>query len=64
MIIKARVDGNHICPLEPIPFKNGDIITIKIESGLYSLIQEIGPIVASEDIDIVLKEMRHKQYDR
>jgi len=63
MIIKARVEGNQICPLEPIPFKNGEIITIKIESGLYSLTQEIEPIIASEDIDAVLSEMRHKKHD-
>lgn len=64
MIIKARVDGNQICPLEPIPFKDGEIVTIRIDSGLYSLTQEIGAIVASEDVDSVLSEMRHKQHDR
>lgn len=58
MIIKARVEGNQICPLEPIPFKNGEIITIKIESGLYSLTQEIEPIIASEDIDAVLSVLK------
>lgn len=64
MIIKARVDGNQICPLEPIPFKDGEIVTIRIDSGLYSLTQEIGAIVASEDVDSVLSEMRRKKYDR
>lgn len=63
MRIRATVIGNHIQPLEPIPFHDGDIITIRIESDLYSLTQELGGTQATEDIDTVMDEIRHKKYD-
>jgi hypothetical protein len=62
MIIRAKVIGEHIKPLEPIPFHDGDVITLRIEPGLYSLTQELGEIQASENIDSVMDEIRHKKY--
>ena len=62
MIIRAKVIGEQIQPLEPIPFHDGDVITIRIEPGLYSLTQELGEIQASDDVDVVLDEIRHKKY--
>jgi hypothetical protein len=61
MIIRAKVIGDHIQPLEPIPFHDGDVITIRIEPGLYGLAQELGDLEASENIDTVLEEIRHKK---
>jgi hypothetical protein len=62
MIIRAKVIGEKIQPLGPIPFHDGDVITIRIEPGLYSLAQELGEIPASENVDSVLDEIRHKKY--
>ncbi|MBN1165831.1 MAG: antitoxin family protein [Methanospirillaceae archaeon] len=62
MLIRAKVEGNAIHPLDPVPFKDGDIITITIETGLYSLSQELGSIPASHDIDLVFHEMRTRKY--
>jgi hypothetical protein len=62
MMIRARIEGNTLHPLDPIPFKDGDIVTIRFEKGLYSLMQELGSITASSDIDAVLNEMRTKKY--
>jgi predicted DNA-binding antitoxin AbrB/MazE fold protein len=53
MMIRARIEGDTIKPLDPIPFKDGDIVTIRFEKGLYSLLQELGSITASSDIDAV-----------
>ncbi|WP_373838209.1 hypothetical protein [Methanospirillum sp.] len=60
MIIRAKIIGEQIQPLEPIPFHDGDVITIQIEPGLYSLAQELGGITASEKIYAVMDEIRHK----
>lgn len=49
-------------PSELIPFHDGDVITIRIEPGLYSLAQELGDLEAPENIDTVLEEIRHKKY--
>ncbi|NLW77243.1 MAG: hypothetical protein GXY18_12595 [Methanomicrobiales archaeon] len=62
MIIRAKVIGEQIQPLEPVPFHEGDIITIRIESGLYSQGQELGKNQASEDIDSVLEVIKHKKH--
>ncbi|MDO9034766.1 MAG: antitoxin family protein [Methanoregula sp.] len=62
MMIRARIEGNTLHPLDPIPFKDGDIVTIRFEKGLYSLMQELGSITASSDIDAVFNEMRTKKY--
>ena len=48
--------------LDPIPFKEGDIVTIRFEKGLYSLLQELGSLTASSDIDAVLNDIRSKKY--
>lgn len=63
MRIRAKVIGHYIQPLEPIPFHDGDIITIRIEPDLYSMTQELGETQATEDIDTVMDEIRHKKYD-
>lgn len=63
MRIRVKVIEDHIQPLEPIPFHDGDIITIRIEPDLYSLTQELGETQATEDIDTVMDEIRHKKYD-
>ena len=42
MTIRAKVIGEHIQPLEPIPFHDGDVITTRIEPGLFSLTHELG----------------------
>ena len=62
MMIRARIEGNAIKPLDPIPFKEGDIVTIRFEKGLYSLLQELGSLTASSDIDAVLNDIRSKKY--
>ncbi|WP_373838213.1 hypothetical protein [Methanospirillum sp.] len=36
MIIRAKNIGEQIQPLEPIPFHDGDVITIRIEPGIQS----------------------------
>jgi predicted DNA-binding antitoxin AbrB/MazE fold protein len=62
MMIRARIEGKTLHPLDPIPFKDGDIVTIRFEKGLYSLLQELGSVTASSDIDVVLNDMRTKKY--
>ncbi|MFH0967560.1 MAG: hypothetical protein V1862_07750 [Methanobacteriota archaeon] len=62
MLIRAKIVGDQILPLEPIPFRDGEIVTLRVESGLYSLAQELGNLSAPEDIDTVLGENRNKKY--
>jgi|GEM_PF-2924902 len=62
MLIRAKIVGDNIRPLEPIPYKDGEIVTLRTEVGLYSLAQELGQRAALEDIDTVLDDIRHKKY--
>ncbi len=62
MQIKAIYEKNVLKPLEKLNLKEKTEVRISIRKSFYKLLNELGEIEATEDIDRVLEKMRVKKY--
>jgi len=62
MKIKAIYENNVLRPLGDLDIPNKALVSITVHESFSDLLEELGEPEAREDIDAVLKDIRHRRY--